>query len=45
MLITDVADRAASYGMPSAIVDGMDAARFVQALRGSLEAPATLFID
>jgi len=27
------------------IVDGMDAARFVQALRGSLEAPATLFID
>ena len=27
------------------IVDGMDAARFVQALRGYLEAPATLFID
>jgi len=27
------------------IVDGMDAARFVQAMRGYLEAPATLFID
>jgi 2-oxoisovalerate dehydrogenase E2 component (dihydrolipoyl transacylase) len=27
------------------IVDGMDAARFIQALRGYLEAPATLFID
>ncbi|MEP7300386.1 MAG: dihydrolipoamide acetyltransferase family protein [Caldimonas sp.] len=27
------------------IVDGIDAARFVQALRGFLEAPATLFID
>ena len=27
------------------VVDGMDAARFVQALRGYLEAPATLFID
>ena len=27
------------------IVDGIDAARFVQALRGLLEAPATLFID
>ncbi|MET9848946.1 thiamine pyrophosphate-dependent dehydrogenase E1 component subunit alpha [Streptomyces ossamyceticus] len=25
MLLTDVADRAASYGMPSVIVDGMDA--------------------
>ncbi|MCE9658245.1 MAG: 2-oxo acid dehydrogenase subunit E2 [Burkholderiales bacterium] len=27
------------------IVDGIDAARFVQTLRGFLEAPATLFID
>jgi 2-oxoisovalerate dehydrogenase E2 component (dihydrolipoyl transacylase) len=27
------------------IVDGIDAARFIQALRGYLEAPATLFID
>ena len=27
------------------IVDGMDAARFIQALRGYFEAPATLFID
>jgi 2-oxoisovalerate dehydrogenase E2 component (dihydrolipoyl transacylase) len=27
------------------VVDGIDAARFVQALRGLLEAPATLFID
>ena len=27
------------------IVDGMRAAQFVQALRGYLEAPATLFID
>ena len=27
------------------IVDGMDAARFVQALRGYLESPATLFIE
>jgi len=27
------------------IVDGIDAARFVQALRGFLEAPATLFIE
>ena len=27
------------------IVDGMDAARFIQALRALLEAPATLFID
>ena len=27
------------------VVDGIDAARFVQALRGLLEAPATLFIE
>ena len=27
------------------IVDGMDAARFVQALRGYLESPATLFVE
>jgi 2-oxoisovalerate dehydrogenase E2 component (dihydrolipoyl transacylase) len=27
------------------VVDGIDAARFVQALRGFLEAPATLFIE
>jgi 2-oxoisovalerate dehydrogenase E2 component (dihydrolipoyl transacylase) len=27
------------------VVDGMDAARFVQALRGYLETPATLFLD
>jgi 2-oxoisovalerate dehydrogenase E2 component (dihydrolipoyl transacylase) len=27
------------------VVDGIDAARFVQALRGYLEAPATLFIE
>ncbi len=27
------------------VVDGMDGARFVQALRGYLEAPATLFIE
>jgi 2-oxoisovalerate dehydrogenase E2 component (dihydrolipoyl transacylase) len=27
------------------VVDGMDAARFVQALRASLEQPATLFIE
>jgi len=27
------------------VVDGMDAARFIQAVRASLEAPATLFID
>jgi 2-oxoisovalerate dehydrogenase E2 component (dihydrolipoyl transacylase) len=27
------------------IVDGIDAARFIQALRGYLEAPATLFIE
>jgi 2-oxoisovalerate dehydrogenase E2 component (dihydrolipoyl transacylase) len=27
------------------VVDGMDAARFVQALRGFLESPATLFIE
>ena len=26
-------------------VDGMDAANFVQALRGMLESPATLFIE
>ena len=26
------------------VVDGMDAARFIQAIRGLLEAPATLFI-
>ncbi|MDQ0766578.1 thiamine pyrophosphate-dependent dehydrogenase E1 component subunit alpha [Streptomyces canus] len=31
MLITDVADRAASYGMPSVIVDGMDAVAVHQA--------------
>ncbi|MDL5205743.1 thiamine pyrophosphate-dependent dehydrogenase E1 component subunit alpha [Streptomyces sp. ALI-76-A] len=31
MLITDVADRAASYGMPSVIVDGMDALAVHQA--------------
>jgi 2-oxoisovalerate dehydrogenase E2 component (dihydrolipoyl transacylase) len=27
------------------VVDGMDAAKFVQALRGYLEAPATLFVE
>jgi 2-oxoisovalerate dehydrogenase E2 component (dihydrolipoyl transacylase) len=27
------------------VVDGMDGARFVQALRGYLESPATLFVD
>jgi 2-oxoisovalerate dehydrogenase E2 component (dihydrolipoyl transacylase) len=27
------------------VVDGMDGARFVQALRGYLESPATMFID
>jgi 2-oxoisovalerate dehydrogenase E2 component (dihydrolipoyl transacylase) len=27
------------------VVDGMDAARFVQALRGYLESPATLFVE
>ena len=27
------------------VVDGIDAAQFVQALRGLLEAPATLFIE
>jgi 2-oxoisovalerate dehydrogenase E2 component (dihydrolipoyl transacylase) len=27
------------------VVDGVDAARFVQALKGLLETPATLFID
>jgi 2-oxoisovalerate dehydrogenase E2 component (dihydrolipoyl transacylase) len=27
------------------VIDGMVAAQFVQAIRGYLEAPATLFID
>jgi len=27
------------------VVDGMDAARFIQAVRGLLEAPALLFIE
>jgi len=27
------------------VVDGMDAAQFIQALRGLLEQPATLFVD
>ena len=27
------------------VVDGIDAARFVQALRGLLEVPATMFIE
>ena len=27
------------------VVDGQDAARFVQALRGYLECPAMLFVD
>jgi len=27
------------------VVDGLDAARFIQAVRGYLEAPGTLFVD
>jgi len=27
------------------VVDGMDAALFIQAIRGLLEQPATLFVD
>ena len=27
------------------VVDGMDAAQFIQALRGLLEQPATLFVE
>ncbi|MFN3628387.1 MAG: 2-oxo acid dehydrogenase subunit E2 [Parvibaculum sp.] len=27
------------------VVDGMDAARFIQCLRGYLEAPATLLVE
>jgi 2-oxoisovalerate dehydrogenase E2 component (dihydrolipoyl transacylase) len=26
------------------VVDGMDAARFIQAVRGYLESPATMFV-
>jgi 2-oxoisovalerate dehydrogenase E2 component (dihydrolipoyl transacylase) len=27
------------------VVDGMDAAQFIQAIRGLLEQPATLFVE
>jgi len=27
------------------VVDGMDAAQFIQAMRGLLEQPATLFVE
>ena len=37
--------RHVSYIVPDRVVDGYDAARFIQRIKGLLEAPATIFIE
>jgi len=34
-----------SSSLDHRVVDGMDAARFIQCVRGTLESPATLFVE